>query len=234
MHFIRIRKNNFPVKTHDNGDYGFFDDLEEEEGIGEEVSAIYDPNNYVLMIRRNMFSLSPSSIANFLSGFINIPGFSIFLKPLVHPDALQLLSEGDLIRSAEISVADIKNANEDTKRALGQITTPTEDLEEAVNLTVRIGLAQKGAKKDSKIPLFNRIRGFLQDDKVKKLEVSKKEHPDAKVEKFDLVEHRLFEFYTFQQAEIDADSRNIRHSTVVRRMRQHYGRKVEEINNVYV
>jgi hypothetical protein len=235
LHFIRIRKDNFPVRTHDNGDFTFFDDFEEEEGIGEEVSALYDPSNLVLMIRRNMFSLSPSSIATFLSNFVDEPGFSIFLKPLVHPEALRLLSEEDYIRAAEISVADIKNATGDTKEALGTMTNPAEEMDESVNMTVKIGLAQKGSKKESRIRSFyGKITSLLRDDKVKKLVVSKKAHPDAKVEKFDLIENRLYEFHQFTDEEMDRQSRNVRHSTVIRRMKLLYANQLDQINQIYL
>ncbi|MGD7050764.1 hypothetical protein FZC83_21490 [Rossellomorea marisflavi] len=235
LHFIRIRKDNFPVRTHDNGDLTFFDDFAEEEGIGEEVSALYDPDNFVLMIRRNMFSLSPSSIATFLSNLVDDPGFSIYLKPLVHPDALRLLSKEDYIRAAEISVADIKNATDDTKEALGTMTTPADEMDESVNISVKIGLAQKGSKKDSRIKnLHEKITSLLQDDKVKKLIINKKAHPDAKVEKFDLIENRLYEFLQFTDDEMDRQSRNVRHSTVIRRMKLLYADQLHQINQVYL
>lgn len=183
LHFLRIRKDNFPLKTHDDGSVRFFDDLTDEEGFGEEVSVLYNPQNMTIMVRRNIHSLSPSAIANYFTSIINVPGFTVFFKPLVHPRALELIRQDHLIRGAEISVADVKNATPRTKLSLGRLVNSADDIDESVNVVFKIGLEQKGSKKYSRIPIFEELEGFANDENVTKAEVRMKADEDAKVEK---------------------------------------------------
>ncbi|MCX2735673.1 DUF6731 family protein [Bacillus sp. AnS8] len=233
MHFIRIRKDNFPLKAHDNGDVSFFDDMDEAEGFGEEVSALFDPENCVIMVRRNMFSLPPSSIASFFTSLIDEIGFTVLFKPLVHPSSMQLLKHDHLIRSAEISIADVKNTSTETKRSLGQILSRTESIKEPVNIQFKIGLAQKGSKKHSKVPIYEELRAIANDPNANKVEVKLKENENKNVETIDLIEHRLYDIHSFSKLDINRESRNILHETVINKMRLLYERRVDEINNIY-
>lgn len=233
MHFLRIRKDNFPIRAHDNGSIDFFTDLSEEEGFGEEVSAIFDPSNFVIMIRRNVHSLSPQVISSYFTKLINTIGLTILFKPMIHPGSLALLQSDHLIRSAEIAVADVKSASPRTKRALGTIVGSTEDMNETVNIVFKIGLEQKGSRKSSKLPIYEEIAAFAQDDNIKKAIVKVKADEDAKVETFDLLKNRLVDYELFSDADIDKESRTIRHATIISRMHQTYRIRLNDINNIY-
>ncbi|TWM30086.1 hypothetical protein CHCC14821_1634 [Bacillus paralicheniformis] len=233
MHFIRIRKVDFPLKAHDNGHIGYFDDLDEAEGFGEELSALYDPSNTVIMLRRNKHSLSPSSIANFFTSLINEVGLTVIFKPLIHPDSLKLLKKDHLIRSAEIAVADVKNASEKTKKSLGSIISKPEEINEPVYINFKIALAQKGSRKQSRIPIYEDIMNVATDPNADKIDIKYKEDEDAKVEQVDLIENRLFDFHTFTKADINPESRNILHQTIIQRMHLLYRKRIDEINNIY-
>ncbi|KXH86786.1 DUF6731 family protein [Sporosarcina sp. HYO08] len=234
MHFVRIRKDGFPIKTNDDGTFGFFDDLSEDEGFGEEVSVLYDPNNCVIMIRRNMYSLSPSAIANYFTDVVNEPGFTVFFKPLVHPKAMELLKRDHLIRGAEVSIADIKNALPTTKKSLGQIISGANDMNESVGITFKISIQPKGSKKSSRLPVYEELEDMAGDPNVSKIEVRKKANEDAKVETVDLIQHRLYDFHNFSGNDISPKSRNILHITVVNRMQILYRTRINDINNTYV
>lgn len=233
MHFLRIRKDNFPLKTHDNGDFSFFNDLSEEEGFGEEVSALYDPENYTIMIRRNIQSLAPSAIGDYFTNLVGQPGFTVFFKPLVHPSALSLLRKDHLIRGAEVAIADVKNASQRTKRSIGQLINSADDIQESVNVVFKIGLEQKGSKKYSRIPIFEDLAAFANDENVKRAEVRYRVDEDAKVETVDLIENRLVDYSTFSDSDINPESRNILHATVINRMQQLYRTRIDDINNLY-
>lgn len=233
LHFLRIRKDNFPVRAHDDGTFDFFNDLGDEEGFGEEVSAIFDPANSVIIIRRNVHSLSPQVIASYFTNLINTIGFTVLFKPLIHPRSLELLQQDHLIRSAEIAVADVKNASPRTKRALGNIVTSAEEIDESVTVAFKIGIAQKGSKKYSRIPIYEEIESFARDENVKRAVVKFKADEDARVETVDLLTNRLVDYELFSDEDIDAESRNIRHTTVIGRMHQLYRTRLNDINNVY-
>lgn len=234
LHFLRIRKDNFPLKVHDNGQVYYFNDLTDEEGFGEEVSALYDPENQTIMIRRNRDSLSPSAIANYFTTLINRPSFTVYFKPLVHPRALELLKKDHLIRGAEVTIADIKNAGTKTKKSLGNLIKPVEDIQESVNIHFKISLEQKGSKKGSKLPIYDELVSFASDEHVTKAEIRIKANEDARVETVDLIKNRLVDYHLFSDEDINPDSRNILHETVISVMHQLYRKRVNEINNIYV
>ncbi|MEK4367597.1 DUF6731 family protein [Paenibacillus sp. FSL R5-0473] len=233
MHFIRIRKEHFPLKTNDNGEFGYFDDLTNAEGFGEEVSALYDPTNSAIMIRRNASSLAPSAITNYFTRVINEEGYTIFMKPLVHPSSLELIKQDHLIKSAEIAVADIKNARPRTKKALGSIVAKAQNVKESVDVVFKISIAQKGSKKYSKLPIYDDIMDLVSDEKVKRAEVKVKADQDASVEPYDLLQHRLIDYHSFPDTDINTESRNILHTTVMGQMQRIYRNRVEQINSVY-
>ncbi len=233
MHFLRIRKDNFPIRAHDNGSIDFFTDLSEEEGFGEEVSAIFDPSNFVIMVRRNIHSLSPQVISNYFTNLLNTIGLTVLFKPMIHPGSLALLQKDHLIRSAEVAVADVKSASPRTKRALGSIVESTEDMNETVNIVFKIGLEQKGSRKSSKLPIYEEIATFAQDDNIKRAIVKVKADEDAKVETIDLIKNRLVDYEQFSEDDIDKKSRTIRHTTVISRMHQAYRKRLNDINNIY-
>lgn len=234
MHFVRIRKNGFPIKTNDDGTYGFLDDLGEDEGLGEEISVLYDSKNHIIMVRRNMHSLSPSAIANYLTDVVNEPGFTVYFRPLVHPKAIELLKKEHLIRGALVSIADVKGAASSTKRSLGQIISQADEMDESVGVTFKIGIQRKGSKKYSRLPVYEELMAIAKDPNVTKLEVRKKADEDAKSETVDLIRHRLLDYYNFPDNDISPISRNILHATVISRMCELYASRVDDINNVYV
>ncbi len=45
-------------------------ELDEDEYIGEEVSALYDQEYSIIMLQRNRNSLSPSGIEKYFSGVL--------------------------------------------------------------------------------------------------------------------------------------------------------------------
>lgn len=233
MHFLRIRKDDFPIRTHDNGEFSFFDDLSEEEGFGEEVSALYDPENNTIMIRRNNYSLSPSSISDYFTECVNEPGYTISFKPLVHPRALELLRRDHLIRGAEVAIADVRNASQRSKMSLGSMIRPADDMEESVNIYFKIGLEQRGSRKNSRIPIYEELEAFATDENAKKVEVRFKDDEDSKVEIVDLIKNRLYDYHLFPDEDINPQSRNILHETVIGRMQQLYRTRLNDINNIY-
>lgn len=234
LHFIRIRKNGFPIVTHDDGTYTFLDDLEDEEGLGEEVSVIYDPENFILMIRRNLHSLAPTAISNYFTSVIDQIGYSILFQPLIHPKSKRLLKKEHLIRGAEISINDVKNSRYFTKKSLGQIVKGINEINESVSLNIKIGLQPKGSKKSSRLPIYEDLQEFIEDPSIDSLKVRKKADEDARVEYVDLIKHRLVDYHTFTESDFHEKSRNILHETVIGTMHMYYRRRVREINEVYL
>lgn len=233
LHFLRVRNNNFPLVAHADGNVGYLDSLAENDGLGEDTSVLFDPQNCVIMIRRNKDSLPPSSISEFFTKIINQVGTVIFFKPLVHPDAISLLKKEHLIRKVQIGVADVKNASEKTKASLGSIISKAETSETPIYFNFSLGVPQKGSKKYSEIPIYEETLGFLEDPNVVSAEVRIKANQDALVETVDLIEQRIYSYSTFNSRDYNEDARKILHSTVINKMHLIYDEKVEEINKLF-
>src|SRR5699024_6314581 len=208
LHFVRIRKNGFPIITHDDGSYTYMDELEDEQGLAEEVSAIYDPENFVIMIRRNMNSLAPSAISNYITNVINTQGYTVIFNPLIHPMAKSLLKKEHLIRGAEVKIGDIKSARNRTKMSLGRMVNDVDNIEETVSMYLKIGIQNKGSKKNSKLPLYDELEELIEDPEVESVKVRRKADEDAKVEHIDLIKHRLVDYHTFTKDDFHKKSRN--------------------------
>lgn len=233
MHLLRIRKGNFPLRARDNGEINYFDDFGEDEGFGEEASALYDGETGVIMIRRNMHSLAPSALSTYLTSLIAEPGAVITFAPLVHPASRTLLRNDNLIRGAEVTIADVKNASERTKRSLGQFLRGIDDIEESVTVSFKIGLAQRGSRKDSELPIHEQLATFADEPNAVSVSVRQKADEDARVEYIDLINNRLYEYHSFSHTDINTQSRNILHKTVIDRMLHLYRDRKAEIIELY-
>lgn len=72
LHFTKLREKNSPAV----GSIHLKDlkpvQLSGDEFIAEDVSCIFDPSNYVLMLQKNIYSLSRSSLVEYINYFWNI------------------------------------------------------------------------------------------------------------------------------------------------------------------
>ena len=66
LHFVRLRERNIPSMAKTDKEVEPIE-LEEDEFIGEEVSALYDEGNHVLMLQRNRYSLGPKGIEEYFN-----------------------------------------------------------------------------------------------------------------------------------------------------------------------
>lgn len=81
LNFVRLRQTKIPVKAKKNEEaqplaLGF------DEYIGEDLTAIYDCENNILVLQRNRDSLSVHGIEEYLNNLYNNENYSIFLKPI--------------------------------------------------------------------------------------------------------------------------------------------------------
>ncbi|NLO89928.1 MAG: hypothetical protein GX088_06360 [Clostridia bacterium] len=107
MQFLRIRKNLIPGIATDDGAYEPLE-LREGEYIGEEASALYDPQYSVLMLQRNRNSLSPTGIEAFFNKAWE--EHTIQLRPIILPEDYIQFTEDDFYRCITVSFADVKTS----------------------------------------------------------------------------------------------------------------------------
>lgn len=121
LQFSRLKKSYFTKKGKIDAPLQNLD-MDDDDYIGEEVCALYDPKLHVIMLQRNRDSLSPSGIEKYLnlalSKITENSQNQIFLEPICTDDAKYRAKKGSIIRKLHIRVAD-KDINKINKKNLG-------------------------------------------------------------------------------------------------------------------
>jgi hypothetical protein len=110
MYFTRLRDFNLPSKAKKDSKTVPVD-LDDDEYIGENVSAIYDQSCNLVMIQRNRYSLGPSAIEEYFNHFCD-PNEEIHLRPIYVTDIEKRIKGANSVRKLRIKFADIKRASE--------------------------------------------------------------------------------------------------------------------------
>ncbi|WP_269318482.1 DUF6731 family protein [Exiguobacterium sp. KJ 601] len=125
--FSRLKKSHFTKKGKLDSPLEDFD-LEDDDYIGEEVCALYDPDMHVLMLQRNRDSLSPTGIQEYLNiMYQEVTGktnYEIFLEPICTDDAKSRVKKSGIIKKIHVRIADkdIKKIVEKDKGLKGLVS----------------------------------------------------------------------------------------------------------------
>nr|WP_245671853.1 DUF6731 family protein [Desulfuribacillus stibiiarsenatis] len=106
LHFVRLRDTNIPSRAKANEKVEPIE-LEDDEYIGEEVSALYDENHHILMLQRNKYSLGPQGIEEYLNLVWDKEDETIYLRAICPPDAIELARKASEYRRINLRLADI-------------------------------------------------------------------------------------------------------------------------------
>lgn len=82
LNFLRLRQTKLPLKAWKDKEATTISILD-DEFIGEDVTAIYDPNNHILALQRNRDSLSSTGIEYYLTKLYGNNEFGIYLRPIL-------------------------------------------------------------------------------------------------------------------------------------------------------
>ena len=196
LHFSRLRESNIPTKTlitkKELEDIGLGDD----EYIAEDISALYDEENYVLMLQRNVHSLSPSGVAEYINYFWNDshPNHYVELRPVMKLDSFNDGFGKDIFRKIVLKTAD-------TPAKVGgvfdKLTTPCgrafRELEalEGVNIeiTVSASRSKENLNFDEVIEALNELKA--NQALFEKAKISGKDTEESKVEVVDLLDGKV-------------------------------------------
>lgn len=166
--------------------------LDEDEYIGEEVSALYDQEYNVIMLQRNRNSLSPSGIEKYFSGVLG-NGDLIELVPIPVPDELRTVKQEQIFRKLNINFAPTNIDDElmnNTNKSILQIIKGSRNLGALrVSITLSLGNSkkEKTLKQDEIIELGN-LENY---DGFNKIQVSRRENEDTEIETVDLISGKL-------------------------------------------
>lgn len=219
LHFVRLRDTNIPSKAKIDSEVETFE-LEDDEYLGEQVSALYDENNHILMLQRNRYSLGPDGIEEYLNLIWDNENDTIYLRPICPPNVLDLVSDSKYYRKLNIRFADLNpdHFNGDGKSPLlgfiknfGNYEGVTAEIIITMGRTKNTSLHRETVK-DTLVEIAEN------KEIIEKAELVKKDNDDTAVEVIDLIEHKAHDFAYFP---LERRS-SLNHETVAYRMWQIY------------
>jgi len=196
LNFTRLRETNIPSKAYIDKPSESIT-LEDDEFISEECNAIYDCNLKVLMLQRNIHSLSPSGITEYINKLWDDDSIHIYLRPIPSKSMIEKAQKAAIYRRLQVKFADIdgKNFKLPKKSSLKKIF---EDCEKFKGVTAEIIVTMGDNRQGS---LDNEtVSEVLEEAKKKgasalsKAIVSIKETDDSKVEVIDLFQDNISDY----------------------------------------
>ncbi|WP_424685750.1 DUF6731 family protein [Enterococcus sp.] len=199
VHFTRMRETNVPAITQELVEELADIGLKDNEYIAEDVSCIYDSEINVLMIQRNVYSLSPSGIEFYINNFIEDENTFVELNPICYKSAFSRGKNKGIYRTINLKTGDIRK-HPSLFSMDNPISRAFKELQGLDGYDIEITVKTSREKK-SKLNK-QRIEGILLDfeqekEFLTKAEIGFKESDEAKVEKIDLLKGKIFVFLPF-------------------------------------
>ncbi|UTR05465.1 hypothetical protein MM326_15310 [Alkalihalobacillus sp. LMS6] len=221
LHFLRLRDTNIPSKAKTNKSVEPME-LADDEYIGEEVSALYDEDNHILMLQRNKHSLGPEGIEEYLNLLWNSDNEKIYLRPICPPNVIRLAQNASEYRKINIRLANI--GEEETKSALSKLKSPLKNIVnafgqyEGVNaqVVITVGNSNDGLNNET-------IQDTLVDlrdngELFNKAEIALRDEDDTRVELIDLFNHKAHDIASFRMEKRET----LNHYSIVSQMHKFY------------
>lgn len=196
LYFARLRDFNIPSLARQNAPSESID-LDDDEYIGENVSAIYDEEYNIIMIQRNRYSLGPAAIEEYINHFHDNPDEEINFRPIKLPDPKEKVRSAAFHRRLRVKFADLdKKSIEGRSASLSKWLSLFKEYE-SVNGEVILSVSRK--RDDS---LGGNLRDFLEElhqnrDIVTKAEMSIKKSELSEIEVVDLFEDHVHDIAQF-------------------------------------
>lgn len=196
VHFARLRQSNVPsitALTRDN-----FKDvtLKADEYLAEDISALYDQETHVLMLQRNIHSLSPTGVADYINYFWNRihENQVIELRPVMKEEAFKYGFGKKVYKKLIVKTADT-GANQsglfdNLKNPFAKAFSALDSLD---GVNIEITVTSSRSKESLDFEQVIKTLKELEDHQglLKKVQVSAKETEDTKVEKIDLIDGKV-------------------------------------------
>jgi hypothetical protein len=196
IYFTRLRDFNLPSKAKKNSK-SVPVNLDDDEYIGEGVSAIYDQSCNIIMIQRNKFSLGPTAIEEYFNQFCN-PNEEINLRPIYVTDMQTRVKSANSVRKLRIKFSDVKKASESvTGNSLKKWLHAFDDYDTVSGeIVLTVGRKRKATLGGNLTGLVDEI--YENQDYVSRAEASIKKTELADNEIVDLFNDNAHDIATFQ------------------------------------
>lgn len=229
LHFTRLRDTNLPsIATTDSEAEPM--ELEDDEYIGEDVSALYDEDLHLIMLQRNRFSLAPSGIEKYLNLIWDSEDERIYLRPVPVPDSVQKAHDATFYRKLTVRFADLRNANYEGRSPLVNIINSFGQYN-AVQGEVTVNLGHTRGESLTPETVRDSINEIIENRGIiTKAELSKKDADDTKVEVIDLFEDKMHDiaYITIEK------KRSLEHNDVAFKMYDLYRERKQQIESIIV
>lgn len=230
MQFLRIRKDVLPGIANEAGEYTILD-LDEDEWVGEEVSALYDEALHIIAVQRNRNSLGDIRNRKIFNYVLNDPKYIIEFCPIPVPDELRQLKTGEYFKKISLSFAETA-----LDRDILPLNSPLYKIIKGaegygainVNITMSIGRGQGNTKTLDEQEVI-KLMDFKGIDGFSKIEIYKKPHEDAKIEVVDLIEGKL---YDVEKMEYSKDN-PIQYNRVINVMKLKYEERYSILKELF-
>lgn len=207
----------------ENGDFDFIE-LEDDEYIGEEVTALYDEEFNIIMVQRNKNSLSPSGLEKYFTGVLD-DGTQIQFLPIPMPDELKSIKPTQEFRKLSLGFSPTNIDDE----ILDHVNKPILDIikgsRELGALRVMITLSLGNSKKSDSLNKDG-ILNLSQLDNYEgfnKVQVNKRENEDTVIETVDLIAGKLNDIITMETSRVNP----IKYERVIVEMELLYNKRRE-------
>lgn len=185
MQFIKQRTAELPgIINEKTNEYKKLD-LEEDEYIGEEVSALYDEKTNVLMIQRNRNALGITGIQKFFNDKLNDSKNIIEFRMVPFTNNIQELQNMKL-RKIEVNFADVKIDTSNKNSSLINLLLGAEKMK-SLNTKVSFSVGRGGAERSLSPEEIEDFIGLSKDDGFNKIHLEYKMQEDAPLEIVELI-----------------------------------------------
>lgn len=191
----KIRMNDIPDKMKLSGETEPIE-LEEDQGLGEFTSFLYNPSINLLVLLRNRYAVTATGFAHYFQNKGAVHG-ELILDPILETSALQKLARMGIVKKFELSVAAPGNAL--IYQNIGLRPQAVLELMDAAP-KVSLGLTlMMDRDRDATFSVANVRRiatsllGQNANNEITKLVVSGKDNPDEPRHVVDLLEEVMVE-----------------------------------------
>lgn len=200
LHFVRLG-DNIPSKSKLTEKVKPIE-LEDDEYIGNEVSALYDETHHILMLQRNRASLGPSGIEYYLNVLWDSDDETIFLRPISPKGMFEQTLNANEFRKIHMRFADIDTSKIEDNAKTSPMVQFVKNFTKYSGVTGEVVISAgrgKGRSLDSEtmIETINDIIANQETGLIKKAEVHYKITDDTATEVVDLFAKRAHDFHSF-------------------------------------
>ena len=194
--FVRRRLNERPGISIDAGGYDLMD-LPPGQTLAEFTTALYDPTLRVLCLQRNKHALGKPGIERFFERSYQQPGQEIELRPLLHPDRIGDLQNANIIRSIDVSFANVNSVDLRGTSATSPLATAVRSGRTAGSVTMSVSYSMGHTRSNMSMDRATTINDLamlqhnIESNAVSSAKIKYKLTPEQRASVLDLVKDKM-------------------------------------------